>query len=67
MNPLNLVDATLQDIGEILKKLLPIESEFAIVDQETVIHIVDKNQEKITCETCDKFVKVDVPCKISNN
>ena len=50
-----------------LTNLVQMESEFAIVDQKTVIQNVDQNQEKITCETCEKLVKVDVPCKQSNN
>ena len=50
-----------------LINLVPIESEFAIIDQETMIQNVDKNQGNITCETCDKFIKMDMPYKISSN
>ena len=50
-----------------LTNLIPIESKFSIIDQKKLAQNLDKNQEKIACETCDKFVKVDVPCKILNN
>ena len=57
------------DLDEELEliNLVPIESEFAIIDQKTVIQNVDKNQGNIPCEICDQFVKMEVPCKISNN
>ena len=32
-----------------------------------MIQNVDKNQGNITCETCDKFIKMDVPWKKSSN
>ena len=55
------------DEEPVLINLVPIESKFAIIDQEKVIQNVDINQGNITCETCDKFIKMDVPWKKSSN